>query len=73
VGNAKLTLHQDLSAGIRRQHRELDEVKKYSIDEASLGDSNIQTSSGFFTKEPCDTSKLPKRQNVFFFKDKPVQ
>ena len=29
VGNAKLTLHQDLSAGIRR---EFDEVKKYSID-----------------------------------------
>ena len=43
VGNSKLTLHQDLSAG----------------------DSNTQTSSGFFTTEPCDTSKLPKRQNVF--------
>lgn len=32
VGNAKLTLHQDLSAGIRRKRREFDEVKKYSID-----------------------------------------
>lgn len=32
VGNAKLALHQDLSAGIRRKRREFDEVKKYSID-----------------------------------------